>query len=275
MYDKSLQPTLGCYPFLTITALLKVAKLLAEMVRFNFKELVAGGAGVPLPETVTKMMSGNVVVEAVASLGQGSTAQAAAVTKMDVSSWIMKSWATGIEFLTLQDQFFVVSRMAASYAIVSWKRKHAFFLRQIALLVLSTFKPGDMRRLSGIGRVNDEDTPIMMGEKGQGNGGLVCMKRVCDIFGVGGQTEAIEGDLDSYELNEEDFDWLDEFRNEDDLENDAPIPIPNYKFTSTAKRMKTKVKFGWPDLQIDILKECIDIAEGAEGTPSRPAVRRD
>lgn len=303
LYDRALQPSQGCYPLLTILALLKVAKLLADMVRCQFRENITGGAPIPLLDPPKAGITGNVVADAVSSFGGGATVVPAPANKLDVGTWVMKAWGSGIEFLTLQDQIAAVSRMATVCAVMKWERKHAFFLRQVALLVLSTLKvapntkpptqggasltvPGNSqgsggstgnKRLSGIGSTDDGYTLVGEKIKGAGNGGLLCMKKVCDVLGVGGKDFWSPQHVDEKSLlvlDENDYDWLEEFADESDLVDAVDDSVDSQPASATitfprsvpysVQLLKQKPKFGWPDLQSDVLKECIDLAEGSE-----------
>lgn len=158
------------------------------------------------------------------------------VSRPDISSWLMKAWGSGVEYLTPSDQIWTATSIASVYGLLGYKRKHAFFLRQISMLVLATMKTSSFtRRLSGIPSLNGsmenlcglpESSPV--GEmavaaagftlitdgvafpetdagpttsntittqfkqstggktrRRKTNGALECMKRVCDVLGIG------------------------------------------------------------------------------------------
>ena len=89
-------------------------------------------------------------------------------------------------------------------------------------------------------------------------------------------------------LDEDEIDWLDEFADESDLvprENVSESIIASVKedqmkfqrvnqahnsVTTGFRSLKQGIRFGWPALQIDVLKECIELAEGSEGRSRNP-----
>ncbi|KAI8803231.1 transport protein Trs120 or TRAPPC9 TRAPP II complex subunit-domain-containing protein [Cladochytrium replicatum] len=375
------------YPILQIAAALKLAKFLAYMCRNRFTGIVVGGAGYPLwaPESkgIAEYASNIVNVGTVPRPGGGGggggtgTLDRTAVTgpggqttgggaggdrivlyngagasRADVSSWLMKAWSSGIEYLSISDQIWCVTNMASIYAIIGYHRKHAFFLRQTVLLVLATLKSSatlnPMKRISGVhpiplvaaasGEVfTDMSSPstfpslaltsdpprrtsllqtisgtdaalqiIGIGsDMNHGtNGALECLKRVCDVLGMGSsekQQQSLPSKPESIEPrsrrpsamptrsapspipaqfaheSEDEDDWLDEYEDEDDIDaastglvetaadnDDGPVLVLRRK-----KRVRIpRARFGWPDLQVDVLKECVDVAYASDDVPN-------
>lgn len=106
--------------------------------------------------------------------------------------------------------------MSTIFSIINLRRKHAFFLRQTALLIL----PLLAKPRSGYQSAQKQQT-------GSDAGLLTCLKKVCDVYGV--------GDV----VDNEDF--------------------------SAAVEDVRPLAFGWPDLQIDILKDALTVSEALPG----------
>ncbi|KAJ3384042.1 hypothetical protein HDU92_003791 [Lobulomyces angularis] len=294
LYEKAFQPGhQGFYPITQIAACLKIAKFLACLHLGNFHSFFSGGANFPLNVAETKMitdiaqaMGGSVRSAVGNSIPQtGPSGQnpldrdrivlygGLGVMKVDVNSWIMKAWSSGIEYLSMSDQIWAVSTMAALFGLIGYKRKHSFFLRQTGLVVLSSMKSNaNIRRLSGIQsyqHANDSNSS----HSGVGSQllsdsfnssyqkptseTLECMRHVCSALGIGGKDDAF---VNVKQVDEDD--WLTEYFDDLDLDGHRGVDtvVESYK-----KRIAlSRVRFGWPELQINVLKEAIDIAEASD-----------
>jgi hypothetical protein len=93
---------------------------------------------------------------------------------------------------------------------------------------------------------------VRLGQRrGGGEGALGCMRVVCSSVGIGVEGARDEGD-----------DWVDEYMDESDL------VFSNEDGSEDGEReglVSTRVRFGWPALQAEVLREIIDIAEVTEG----------
>ena len=138
------------------------------------------------------------------------------VSRVDVSSWVMRARAvSGFEFMTISDQLWCATTMASVYSSIGYHRKHAFFLRQTAQLILSTLRPytfaddnlqkkyswkvdsrllstdsldlltegGELRLLTEHDSLTGKADSSSDGNQNT-NPALECMKRVCEILGV-------------------------------------------------------------------------------------------
>ncbi|TPX35810.1 hypothetical protein SeMB42_g07142 [Synchytrium endobioticum] len=206
-------------------------------------------------------------------------------SRVDVSSWLMKVTSLGLEYLSISDQTWAATVMASIYGQIGYKRKHSMFLRHAGLLVLSTLK-----RTLGVRRLSDVYEPV--GPGGQiapvsdvafrhiessphsnvsSNGALECMRRVSEILGVGEvhvHSSSVgakdEHDTASSDENEDEADdWMEDFENRHDLDlflKDGPAAVGRFRIPII---LAHRLRHGWPELQIQVLKECIDIADAS------------
>ncbi|TPX66055.1 hypothetical protein SpCBS45565_g04757 [Spizellomyces sp. 'palustris'] len=283
LYERSFQPGHpGFYPLLHIHACLDMARYLAAMWVAKFNGPVTNGAGVMLVVSESKGIAD--IASNIGLSGSGTRAASTAGTattvgpafdkdriilngglgtsKVDVSTWVMRAWASGVEYLTLSDQIGCVTSISTAYAQIGYKKKHAFFLRQTALLLLATLK-GNRKA-----RVSMSDVSEIGSEGGRSaqlthtRGLFECMRRVCETFGVG-DTIAVEGREPAdatTSVEEDDDEWLDLYFDEDDLDMDE---LDAHDIMSK-KIQISRLRYGWPDLQVDVLKECMEISEAAD-----------
>ncbi|CAG8846749.1 27223_t:CDS:2, partial [Racocetra persica] len=113
----------------------------------------------------------------------------------------------------------ITTTLSTIFSIINLRRKHAFFLRQTALLIL----PLLAKPRSGYQSAQKQQT-------GSDAGLLTCLKKVCDVYGVG----------------------------------DA---VDNEDFSAAVEDVRP-LTFGWPDLQIDILKDALIVSEALPDYPS-------
>ncbi|KAI8854876.1 transport protein Trs120 or TRAPPC9 TRAPP II complex subunit-domain-containing protein [Chytridium lagenaria] len=221
------------------------------------------------------------------------------VTKADISSWLARARSfSHFEYLTLSDQVWITTTMASIFSSIGYKRKHAFYLRQTALLVLSTLRfsregsrsptrlyLGNLERTSEVGSMelyseHDSVTGKVDGgiSRSRTNGALECMKRVCEVMGIALKAPKPATDTKSVfaPLSDDEEDWLDDFDKDDDLHSETTMlpsspahanalsPSPSVVSLFRQRVRIPRLRFGWPTLQIDVLKECIEIAQAVE-----------
>ncbi|KAI9193335.1 TRAPP II complex [Polychytrium aggregatum] len=314
LYEKASQPGApGYYPLLQISACLKVAYFLTAMCRNQFQGTVPNGAGVSLT------YEGKGVAEAGGSrvgLQNAMMMPGAAnpsdrivlnggvgASRVDVSTWLMRAWDLGLEYLTVADQIHSVATMAAVYSLLGYKRKHAFFLRQTALLISSTFKSDSQTSLAAARKIVEpySSSNILLVDNleaaeassfnlsassnnlttgrpdtaaaaanvpAQSNSAIECMKKVCHVFGVGAKTIESLRSRHAKEPgacpDEDEDDWFDEYDQDVDVESTLGNTAIEFKKKISVPRLR----FGWPHLQIDVLKECISISETVDDCSS-------
>ncbi|KAJ3281136.1 hypothetical protein HK104_000185 [Borealophlyctis nickersoniae] len=280
LYERAFQSGQpGFYPVLQIQACLEIAQFLASMWLTRFTGAVINGAGILLvaqeskgiadiASTITRGGGGSGVAGSGGTVGGGGTTLdrdrivlngGLGATRADASSWIMRAWSSGMEYLSVSDQVWCVTRIASVYGQLGYARKHAFFLRQVNLLVLATLKVLDGRSMSSVAENDVRKLRAVVEESEDGgekkrkektsNGALECMKRVCEALGVGEPDGGVEAEED---------DWMDDYQDDADLDVNDTLEVSS---TSHRKVHLPRLRFGWPDLQIDVLKECINMAE--------------
>lgn len=110
LYEKAtLKNQQGFYPIHRIAACLKIANMLARMVSCGFVGYITDGASFELDESKSDKGKEN------------NSAAFIGVRPMDASSWAMKAWDCGVEYLTLSDQAASVATMASIYSRLGFK----------------------------------------------------------------------------------------------------------------------------------------------------------
>ena len=203
-------------------ASIKVAKFLTEMVKKEFTTpfyaVLSGAAWIP-PER-------NIAVEIASGLRVAAPEKAyTPISPVDVSTWTTKIWSEHKE-LTLLEQIHCLSESASLMKEIGLQRKQAFLLYEVVKKLLELSAPNSGKAI------------------------LQCLDIVCNLLGIGGH-ERTSGS--SSQLLD---DWLDDFENEDDLDQSS---IQGTAYVKSSKI--PRLKHGWPGLQIMALRECIQAAE--------------
>ena len=105
------------------------------------------------------------------------------------------------------------------------------------------------------------------------NGALECLKRVLDIVGIslrkGGYNNSnhqrrrrgVDRSMPMSEASDDEDEFLDDFDHDSDLDLDD-AGVAEYE----RRKVKVpRVRFGWPALQVDALKECIHVSQVVDG----------
>ncbi|KAJ3295871.1 hypothetical protein HDU79_008223 [Rhizoclosmatium sp. JEL0117] len=188
VYDYALttapSQNLSPIPILSAALCIRVAKVLKGMVQFGFAEYLVKGAALPFisgldPDastTTSTTSSGGAPTGSGAQPNAPAAAQAASgdriqfnngigANKLDVHTWLMKAnqfvSTMGRDYMALSDRVWVYANIAAVYGAMGFRRKHAFFLREMNLVVSETLRPSLYNGLSGTrrgrGRMSDRD----------------------------------------------------------------------------------------------------------------------
>ncbi|KAJ3110649.1 hypothetical protein HDU96_006389 [Phlyctochytrium bullatum] len=243
-------------PILGTMASLTIAKLCAGLWKHRFGGMMTGGAGVPFWGVDPK---GNALdyntrsgqppgSSSVQSINLGPSEKVvinggAGVSRLDVASWLARARAFSyFEYLTMSDQVWMTTTMASIFSSIGYKRKHAFYLRQTALHVLSTLRgsreslsrgPSRLRiksmdaDLDSMHLVSEQDSvtgKVDGSSRVRTNGALECMKKVCEVLGIALKTPkpaANENNSFFAPLSDDEEDWLDDFDNNDDLNTES------------------------------------------------------
>ncbi|KAL1919540.1 uncharacterized protein VTP21DRAFT_2233 [Calcarisporiella thermophila] len=137
------------------------------------------------------------------------------VSRPDIASWVMRAWNFPMDDLTLTEQIQITTVMASIMSFIGYPRKHAFFLRQTALLVLPLLFEARMASSQSFAGISDR-------------GILECLKKLCSTYGI------------------------------EDLGDEANNPYG----------LDADFSKGWPELQVDVLRECITVSEALSDYPS-------
>lgn len=141
----------------------------------------------------------------------------------EVSAWASRGWAYAGTALGIGEQVGVATATAEIFDLSGARRKRAFWLRRVELLVWSI-----MRREMAEGERIGEGIRRRI---------LSCLSRICPAFGV---EEFVPGRKPYLEM---------------------PGPLDNADDEEEGLESLGGVPFGWPTLQVDILRECLAVSE--------------
>ncbi|CAG8455040.1 13226_t:CDS:10 [Acaulospora morrowiae] len=187
-------------PLIYTEACLKIAKMLASI-------WVCGGWG---DDALKLIVHGGLPEKG--AYEKWGLSPVSNVSKVEVTQWAMKGYGPYVEDMSITEQIHITTTISTIFSIINFRRKHAFFLRQTALLIT----PLLARPRSGSQAPNK---PL----PGSDGGLLECLKKVTEVYGVGDVVDS------------EDFSVV--------TEDARPLA------------------FGWPDLQMDVLKDAIMVTE--------------
>lgn len=177
-------------------------------------------------------------------------------SRSDISSSLSLAHGPWILHLGPREKIDVLRVMASLYESLSYRRKEAYVLRELVSCVMDLFVHGreesrgssvvsSRTSLDGSGDRGDREGEVGVREADDitGNSSIVeIIKYVCKVHGV---------DLGCAQFS------------------DDSNPIPNEVLSSSPTRLRrtaTSCHFGWPELQIGLVREALAIAEGLPGT---------
>ncbi|KAJ3313765.1 hypothetical protein HDV04_001569 [Boothiomyces sp. JEL0838] len=256
LYDKALPyGTIGYYPLLQIFASLKIAEFLAVAHKLEYVGQFLNGAGIgwfseskslgaEIAARITTAPGLPQLTSQTSSLilqpGQSQTEKAIlqnglGATKTDVLSWINRAWACGAEYLSLKDQILSLTEMSAICSIIKANRKHAFYLRMLALI------SHEFKIKSGTSNTS---------RKQKKSGPVACLEIVARILG-------------NYQDSDNDDEiWLEEFGPEPDITSSRHSTT--HLIQNPFNKPSFGLRFGWTQLRIGNYKEAIAIAESEQ-----------
>ncbi|CEP15600.1 hypothetical protein [Parasitella parasitica] len=164
------------------------------------------------------------------------------IPRYRIAEWVTKIRRIHINGLGLLDQIYVTTAMSSVYSFIGHHRKAAWLMhegvdRMMPLLI--------QHRRSGLSK----DAGRL--STAHDNGVLEILKRVCEIYGIGERNVHDGGALEAMRQEEQEL-----FSSQTPLRSKGNIrPKEN--------------RFGWPDLQIVILKQCISVSEALIDNGSR------
>jgi hypothetical protein len=202
--------SLGFYPIFQIFCMLRCAEFLLAAYSTRFTGVFLNSASIAwyteskslTAELAARMASTSAALQpltqnSVTLLPQPSTVQLDKATfqegkgasKLDVLSWLTRASLCGNEYLTPQDQVYVLSSIAALCGRLGAYRKHAFFLRLVA---------------TAAHQMGNKSTPLSKRYTIDSNPSLSCMRRVCKILECGDQPTV-----------DDDYRWLERYYSSD------------------------------------------------------------
>ncbi|CAB4432069.1 unnamed protein product [Rhizophagus irregularis] len=194
-------------PLIYTEACLKVAKLLACI-------WVAGGWG---DDALKLIVHGGTPEKGLNE--KWGLSSVCGVSKIEVTQWAMKGYGSYVEDMSITEQIHITTTLSTIFSIINFRRKHAFFLRQTALLILPL-----------IAKPRNSSPQTNKPPTGSESGLLTCLKKVTETYGIG-----------------------------DDVDQ------TDYSVIAEDARPLT---FGWPDIQIDVLKDALTISDSLPDYPS-------
>lgn len=168
------------------------------------------------------------------------------IPRHDIAEWVTKIWEIRLDELALLDQIYLTTSMSSVYSSIGYHRKAAWLMhesveRMLPLLV--------QNRRAAISSPSTKDANKVTIPTSHDTGVLEILKRICEIYGIG-------------EKNVHDGGTLEAMRQEDQITS-------NVKRKNSSSTQHQKNRFGWPALQIDILKQCISVSDALLDNESR------
>lgn len=158
----------------------------------------------------------------------------------DIAKWVTKIWEIHISELALLDQINITASMSLIYSSIGYYRKAAWLMnesveRMLPLLI--------QHRRTGLSKAGNR-----LISENHDSGVLEIIKRICEVYGIGERNVHDGGALEAMQREDQGI------------------------FTNIANKRNpqgAKSTFGWPELQIDILKQCISVSDALIDNGSR------
>jgi hypothetical protein len=252
LYDKAHNyGSFGYYPILQIQASLRIASFLSFAFISGFSGTFINSAGIPwyneaksltaelslrISSNTGSQQGPNMSTAASTLIPQQSSSQTEkailqngmGVTRLDILTWITRISLTGNEYLTPKDYLIILSEICALCSRIDATRKHAFFLR----LTGTVTKHLEMQQ--GPVVIYQNRPPLRAWS-------LATIHHVYDL---------LESPRFST-VDEDDF-WLERYSH-------------ILKSTPGSSMILYSLRYGWPELQIGVLKQSIQLAEADKG----------
>jgi hypothetical protein len=269
LYDKvSNSEDKPAYPFLAITSCLKIAKLLSIMHNIHLNSSFLSGASIQLNSN-KKLSSPNLNFDNNVNIVEPVNG----VSKIAVASWLNKAWHGGLQFLSENLKIDICASISAIYGSIGMLRKHAFFLHQTDLMTVtyirnllqknltknkeagspsSPISPSHPRSNSFDG-INDDDDDESNRFIAYPSGEL--MERVCEIIGIGESLRTTpllvpyKNDL-VWKMRKDELKRKEALKWNNRQSSQGNLGKPNFE----------NLQFGWPELQIFMMKQCLEMS---------------
>ncbi|CAO0789225.1 unnamed protein product [Mucor circinelloides] len=164
------------------------------------------------------------------------------IPRYRIAEWVTKVWGIHMNELALLDQIYLTTAMSSVYSFIGYHRKAAWLMHEgvdkMLPLLIQHRRSGLSKDIGKLSTAHD-------------NGVLEILKRICEIYGIG-------------ERNVHDGGALEAMRQEDQELFSKQAPS-----RSKGNIRPKESRFGWPELQIRILKQCISVSDALIDNGSR------
>jgi len=270
LYDKvSNNEDKPSYPFLSITTCLRIAKILSIMHNIHLNSSFLSGASIQLNSN-KRLSSPTISNDSTVNIVEPVNG----VSKIAVASWLNRAWHGGLQFLSENLKIDICASISAIYGSIGMLRKHAFFLHQTDLMTVTYIRNLTQKnltkskdtssptspaisprsrtnslKLDGMNDDDDETDRFIAYPSGE------LMERVCEVIGIG-QSLRTTPLLVPYK---DDLVW--EMR-KDELKKREALKWNNRQSSqhNIGKPVFEELQFGWPELQIFMMKQCLEMS---------------
>ena len=165
------------------------------------------------------------------------------IPRHDIAEWVTKVWDIHIGDLALLDQIYITTSMSYIFSLISYHRKSAWMMyqgveRMLPLLI--------QHRRTGLSKENNKFLSTS-----HDSGVLEILKRICEIYGIGERNVHDGGALKAMQ------------------QQDHDLFLKSSNSRNKKGTQQTKHRFGWPQLQIDVLNQCISVSDALIDNGSR------
>lgn len=167
------------------------------------------------------------------------------IPRYDIADWVTKIWEIQMDELALLDQINLTSSMALIYSSIGYHRKSAWLMHETVERMLPLLI--QYRRTGTVGKEGKLGSIPIHHDQGV----LEILKRMCEIYGIGERNVHDGGALEAMRQEDQDQ-WV---KNKSNHPKYAP--------------QGTERKFGWAELQMVILKQCISVSDALMDNGSR------
>ncbi|KAI9475700.1 MAG: TRAPP II complex [Benjaminiella poitrasii] len=157
------------------------------------------------------------------------------IPRFSIAKWITRVWTVSLDDMIIIDQINIMTQMSSILSTIGYHRKSGWIMYETLNRMVPLLIQGRATMASSVS--NKKDT-------GKGDDGILeVLKKICEVYGIG-------------ESNVQDGGALQIMQNKFDDQQEKTITGQFGK--------STQVGFGWAELQIDILRECIVISEAIQ-----------
>lgn len=241
------------HSILVVRAAIRIARLLAGLHVQGAMVTFDGGADWH-PANAASFLPSYADIRADASISP---------TRADVAAWLNKASSVLMQnavLISVEDRCWASSAIAAIYAQLGMERKSAFHLRVACLTVIDELRKGP--RGGVVGTAALAGLPEQTRRRSVGSAMVQLLTQVAGVLGLFDDKPAKEEDIleDPFaELRRtfsgEDYVWL--LRETGSKIAGVRPFIP--RGSRTWRDFRSRAHFGWPDLQLNLLKEAVDL----------------